>query len=713
MFWFLKSTIPTLISFIVILFFYKNYNKMESSKKFLFIFSFFWIFLFIFHYLLGIYSPVTYNDNATISISRIIHENNYFVGGNFLHDLLGGLDFFGSQSSSGQYFSLEKLIFKIFPLWVAILFHKLILIFLSFGGFYLLSNKVFNNSKLSSILVASFFSVINPYATYVTFLHGITFAAIPYVLYVLYYLNTNKLHLFYLTLTALIISISTSPLHSFPSLLAAILFTPILKKPENYKRYIYFSILLISLTLLNWSENLYGVYEYGKLSARFQSSPYEIYWLGTFKYLLSKGNTCLVKCEYLKYSPFFIITIITILFSFLFFKKHYLKYYLVILLVNFLHHIFHFFVNIFSFETIKTLNVYNTGFYLYIPVLLLALNIIKNLDFKIAKKFILIFPFFSIILLLEDKFDLTKKIFFEPQSKLYKIKNLRSLNLPENIFYRAVSTNPHYFFHPNFANAYGLSTSDGYTNIIQKNYVEFWNYGVLKKKFSKKNINQFGGDLYLNRENLKTTQELSYYLLNNVNLNNLKLINTKFILSYVPLKIQNLKLVSGSKILPYNSFNKSKSDYYKNILKEKIKYLGNPPNIYIYELSDASDRAFFPEKIHNIEDTKNLNLNFQSMSDLYNKNHSYSFEKNLVPGQGKIYDFKKIKDGYEVNLNCEKEGVFVLNTFFNPYWRVKINNQDQEIINLSDVQIGVKVKKGKNRVRFLYSRKLLRQKIFD
>ena len=27
-----------------------------------------------------------------------------FIGGKFLHDLLGGIDFYGSQGSSGQYF---------------------------------------------------------------------------------------------------------------------------------------------------------------------------------------------------------------------------------------------------------------------------------------------------------------------------------------------------------------------------------------------------------------------------------------------------------------------------------------------------------------------------------------------------------------------------------------------------------------------------------
>ena len=43
--------------------------------------------------MLGVYAPVTFNDNATISISRIIYKNNFFIGGKFLHDLLGGIDF--------------------------------------------------------------------------------------------------------------------------------------------------------------------------------------------------------------------------------------------------------------------------------------------------------------------------------------------------------------------------------------------------------------------------------------------------------------------------------------------------------------------------------------------------------------------------------------------------------------------------------------------
>ena len=55
---------------------------------------------------------------------------------------------------------------------------------------------------------------------------------------------------------------------------------------------------------------------------------------------------------------------------------------------------------------------------------------------------------------------------------------------------------------------------------------------------------------------------------------------------------------------------------------------------------------------------------------------------------------------------------FCLKYFFNPYWKVEVNNQEQEIINLSEVHIGVRIKEGEKKVKFLYSRDLLREKIF-
>ena len=714
MFWLVKSTFPILFSSLVTFFLIKKYNKIQLSKNFLIFFSLIWVFLFISQYTLGIYSPVTFWDNASISLSRIIYENNNFLGGKLLHNLLGGIDYYGSQGSSGQYISFEIFIFKIFPIWFAILFHKIILILVSFFGFYLLSYKTFGNSKINSILAASFFSIINPYSTYVTFLHGITFAIIPLAIYIYLYCCSKKFYFFIALILSAIISTSTSPLHSFPPLLFGIVATSFIKKPKNIKKFLVSISLLFILTILNWSEHLYGLLSYGELSSRFQSEPRNLSILGGFDYLSSKGNSCLIGCEYLKYSPFLIVAFLTLILSLIYFKKDYLKYYFVIFISNYFYLLFNFFVSIFGLESIKSLNFFEISFYLYIPVILLTLEICKNKSLYFQKNLVFIFPFFAFSMMLEDKFDFAKKIFFEPQTSLYKINNLKEKKWLKDKFYRVSSTNPHFFFHPNFVISYGLEASDGYSNLIPKNYTDFWEYGILKKDFSTQEPARFGGDLYLNYKNLLSQEEISRYLKEKVNLDNLKLINNKYILSYVPIKYNELKKVSGPSSVTFKNFSKeNKFEFYLKTINEKFNYLGNPPDIYIYELNNVSDRFFYPKKILKIDESLSLDKKFKFMSENYNKNYSFFSQNNFSPGMGVIENFKKIDSGYEINVTTSKAGVFTLNTFYNPFWKVRVNDVDKKIINLENVHIGVNLDEGSNKVVFVYSRKLLRQKIVD
>ena len=57
---------------------------------------------------------------------------------------------------------------------------------------------------------------------------------------------------------------------------------------------------------------------------------------------------------------------------------------------------------------------------------------------------------------------------------------------------------------------------------------------------------------------------------------------------------------------------------------------------------NVSDRAFFPRNIHYLKSSKNLNLNFEKISDLYNKIIT-SLLKQLIPGIGEVYNLKKLK----------------------------------------------------------------------
>ena len=86
-----------------------------------------------------------------------------------------------------------------------------------------------------------------------------------------------------------------------------------------------------------------------------------------------------------------------------------------------------------------------------------------------------------------------------------------------------------------------------------------------------------------------------------IDLNLLKLINTGFVASYVPLISEDLSLVSGDPELPISSSNikvkKRDINFYFNQIKEQSKYLSKPKDILIYKIKDYSDRFFFPKKI--------------------------------------------------------------------------------------------------------------------
>ena len=109
MFWLIKTTVPVFFSTVLIFFLYKNYDKLEESKKFFNIFCFLWFFIFLFHLLiLGPYSPIHYYDNADIGLSRILYEQKFYIGGNFLHNIQSGGDYYGTQGFLSSYLSLEK-----------------------------------------------------------------------------------------------------------------------------------------------------------------------------------------------------------------------------------------------------------------------------------------------------------------------------------------------------------------------------------------------------------------------------------------------------------------------------------------------------------------------------------------------------------------------------------------------------------------------------
>ena len=207
----------------------------------------------------------------------------------------------------------------------------------------------------------------------------------------------------------------------------------------------------------------------------------------------------------------------------------------------------------------------------------------------------------------------------------------------------------------------------------------------------------------------------------------LRLANTGFIISYFDLKEDGIKKISGPKInqfpISHNKNIKRDVGFFKKAALEKYKNIFKPKEIFIYQIENIYDRIFFPVKI--IETKKFLTLpeQFRFISNNYLKNSIYlskNTEKyqeslsdnNIGLGKGTILNFKKINNGYEAEINVEKSGLLVLNqTYLPKFWNVYVNNKKNPIVRVNNIQMGTMVPNGKSNIKFVYERKLLKQRI--
>ena len=421
-----------------------------------------------------------------------------------------------------------------------------------------------------------------------------------------------------------IISVSTLPLHSFLAVIGGIFSSCLLIQPKKKLVFLISILILLTAIFLNWSESFYSMYQEKETGSRFLEVSVSYLSLGSLGHLLNKGELCLINCNY-RYSPIILIFCVTILIAFIKYKKDYLKWITIIIFINYLPNLGYLTIEFFKIDSLKPLNLYNFSFYMFVPISFLFFKIVKENKNSFIGKLPVLFFMFSMVYLISNKIDFSKKVFYENQRNIYAIENLINKDWEPKTFYRMVSTNPWDSFHPNFLWTYGIDTSDGYTNIINKNYHNFWVNGLHKKKLKVNEKFEYadGGDLFINYEYIGHGSK-KFDLNTLVDLNLLRLINTGFIASYVPLKENGIKLVSGN-IENYinSSFNlevkKRDLDFYSNLIKERSKYIVNPKNILVYSLNDYTDRFFFPKKVKILQPNLDPKNKYRIISEGYEK----------------------------------------------------------------------------------------------
>ncbi len=723
----LQYYIPIFIFLFSLIFFIKfgfNYNLTKSKINF---FILIWILIWTMEYwFLGPYSYIRYYDEADVGLSRILYDINNHIGGNYLHGIQGGRDFYASQALGGQYLSLERFLFSVFPVWIALFAHKLLLVSFSLIGTYVLLRKTTFISRFQAYCFGVFFSLYHGYLVHSTIQHGIGYAVLPLAIYIFCFLTSKKYYFLIILILSIFITISISVTHSFMIVIFGLILSPLMIKIKNLKNFLLAISFLCFVVLINWSEVLYGMATYGQESSRAVSKAYykdfnQIIF-GGLDYIIGKTDRCFTPSCLIRFSPFVFIIVYTLVLAIYFRPLNYLKLISFLILLFLIPGLIYFISTIKYLQFIQSVNFNRIALITIIPLFMLIGSLIKKTDNVLIKVIPILCICTALFLLTTYKIKALSSVFWGNQIKITSIPNLIEKDSWEpDTLYRGVTTMPYKHFHPNFLWAYNIDTLDGYTNLIPETFTDFWHYGLHKNKYLLPKPEISGGNLYINyTENSVHNKKLDFDFKDidfneSIDLNFLRLTNTGYIFSIFPIINDNkLKLVSGPITQPYrksDSFTGTKNiEYIKQRFIKYGKQIFKPSEIYIYEVSNYSERFFFPNHINYLDHTQNIREKYNFVSKHYSKNSTFSSKKNLLPAKGDIFFTKKVKDGYELKVSVEKEGIFVFNVFFSSYWEVYVNNKKVEAVNLEDFHTGVELFKGENIIKLHYNRPLLRDK---
>ena len=131
--------------------------------KHVFVFFLVWIAALTFeYYFLGPYSFVDLTVEGNLNVTLNTYLSNGYDGGIFSHQYGGGQDVY-SLLFGKHFFNPDRFLIQIFPLWIAILLHKILVGALGFVGGYLIVRHVTPRDRSTATAVAALFTVSHFY----------------------------------------------------------------------------------------------------------------------------------------------------------------------------------------------------------------------------------------------------------------------------------------------------------------------------------------------------------------------------------------------------------------------------------------------------------------------------------------------------------------------------------------------------------------------
>ena len=648
------------------------------------------------------------------------------AGTKFAHGFGGGMDAYALNQFAGQYVYLERILIVLFPVWLAVAIHKVLVFAGAFIGSYLLCRRLAKGSREISFAAAAVFSMASDYASVESFWHGQGLSLLPLGVYLLV-VRCGRAHYFKgAILFGLYYAITGTVPVTLLSLLAAVPLAALVVCPARLFRVMAALGIVVFLTCLNASETI---------TALFMLSPY----VGRSKFFqemeASRFLDLLKMFAELSYfgSPAVLASSLAAVGFILFSGRA--KASPLSIRATMAYALFAFIIaglqsvpwSEFGLGVVGSMG-FNYATFGVAPLALLVVSAAaarrQPVSVQIGNRSVSgdgrkssFFASLVLALAVGQLAYYAGLLFLITMAsggiRAYAVDDLRHRPWQPRDPYRVVGI-PHRL-PENMLAAAGMDAMGAITSYQLRITQPFWAAVVGRDPETVSSI-PAGGSLYpsINESNAKCCDVYDIDRFK-IDLDLLGLANVRYIISRLPLAGGGLTKVAGP---PDNALLPRDSTPYRQRIIPYLKWIINPPPVFVYELPTHLPRVFAASAIRGVADDIS-SKEFLRLVLAGAPGGTVVARKTGVPQcatgplqKVSIAESKVVLNGFHVALESgQNPGLVVLNVPFTPFWRVRADGQNVPIFSVNDIHMATCVPSGTKSLDVSYVRPLLREMI--
>ena len=671
-----------------------------------------WLLVSLFeYYFLGENSYIHMDEEGDHFVPFYLYLLNDHLGGQFGHNISGGADIYTSISPSVQLVTPELIWLGLFPIWIAILIHKGIIVAVGFLGSYYLCRSATKADVFICCAVAALFTVSTHNLTIATYSVGAGLSFLPLLIYALIVRSQDN-HYWILTLPVCIVAaIYLDPTHNAEPVFAGLGLAAILFHRINAR--VVLSILAFAvLFVINWAEPLYAMLQMSPFTVRGSAYAQEISLIDS---VVTAGQS---TWTYLLHNRIFIVPAVAL--GILFWAK--------------------------DATRIPTLRVFLVAVFLY-PFLLLfpfdqiGLGAVTNLSHHyvlLAITGLMLVPLANAAMIVQTKsqgwrycggnpnlggvlvlavaigclgyfkaYNFGSLLYHGGQSQYHSVDTAMSEEWRPKEPFRVLTLRVRDLgTEPGLAHGiFGLEPFDAFQMLPSAKRSSLIANGI---RVNSSGENDDDPRIFVDWSRWKNG---AYHGIGEqISLDMLRLSNVGFILSPIPFADDSvLELVAGPKRPPITQFERwnRKTDYLKN----RIERLFDFTDLYIYKLPAFYPQIFVPTQVieiaENLTDVQEIAaVKAGAQNDNYVISVNPSIRKQLTEQNPllKIKKLERVRNGYKVEVVAPAGGLIALNHIYLPFWTATADGMPLKVVPVNFSQMAISIPPGTQHVLFTYRR---------